>query len=149
MLLLYAKRKSFYCQQFPLGTIAVFNKAQQSDSRSCFLDECTQDVRQERVETTFTLICDVEPWFVLWVVAVEEESGLMGGAKERVGQHRATGPINHCARLQVPASHLQIVMNRLCGEVHKLQMDPLKEERKQTEWMCRFFYDFNRRLIQT
>lgn len=80
-----------------------------------------------------TLVDNVKAMLVLGVVAVEEESGLMRGAKERVGQHRATGPINHCARLQVPASHLQIVMNRLCGEVHKLQMDPLKEKRKQTE----------------
>lgn len=61
-----------------------------------------------------TLIDNVEARLVLGVVAVEEESGLVCGAKERVWHHGAAEPINHCSRLQAPTAHLQIVMNRLC-----------------------------------
>lgn len=71
-----------------------------------------------------TLVDNVEARLVLGVVAVEEESGLVGGAKERVGHHGATEPINHCSCLQAPTAHLQIVMDRFCGEVQKLKMDP-------------------------
>lgn len=66
----------------------------------------------------------METRLVLGIVTVEEESGLVGGAEERIGYQRATEPINHCSCLQGPTAHLQIVMNGLCGEVQKLQMDP-------------------------
>lgn len=66
----------------------------------------------------------MEARLVLGVVTVEEESGLMGSAEERVWHHRTTEPINHCSCLQAPTAYFQIVMNRLCGEVQKLQMDP-------------------------
>lgn len=65
----------------------------------------------------------MEARLVLGVVAVEEQSGLMCGTEERVWHHRATEAINHCSCLQAPTAHLQIVMNRLCGEVQKLQVD--------------------------
>ena len=71
-----------------------------------------------------TLVDNVEAWLVLGVVAVEEESGLVGGAEEGVWHHGATEPINHCSCLKAPTAHLQIVMDRLCGEVQELQMDP-------------------------
>lgn len=71
-----------------------------------------------------TLIDNVKASFVLGVVAVEEECGLVCGAKKRVRNHGAAEAINHCSRLQAPTPHFQIVMHRLCGEVQKLQMDP-------------------------
>lgn len=55
---------------------------------------------------------------------MEEQSSLMGGAEKRIGQRGATEPINHCSCLKAPTADLQIVMNRLCGEVQKLEMDP-------------------------
>lgn len=69
------------------------------------------------VKFFLTLVDDVEAGFVLGVVAVEEESGLMGGAKEGVRHHRATEPIYHCSSLQTPTAHLQVIMNGLCWEV--------------------------------
>lgn len=71
-----------------------------------------------------TLIDNVKASFVLGVVAVEEECGLMRGAKKRVRNHRAAEAINHCSCLQAPTPHFQIVMHRLRREVQKLQMDP-------------------------
>lgn len=53
-----------------------------------------------------TLVDNVEARLVLGVVTVEEESGLVGGAKERVRHHGATEPINHCSCVQAPAAHL-------------------------------------------
>lgn len=66
----------------------------------------------------------MEAGLVLGVVAMEEQSSLMGSAEERIGQRGATEPINHCSCLKAPTADLQIVMNRLCGEVQKLEMDP-------------------------
>lgn len=66
----------------------------------------------------------MEARLILGVVTVEEQSGLVCGAKERVRHRGTTKAINHCSRLQVPAAHLQIVMDRLGGKVQKLQMDP-------------------------
>lgn len=71
-----------------------------------------------------TLIDNVEARFVLGIVTVEEESGLMGGAEQRAWNHWATEPINHCSRFQASTPHLQIVVDRLCREVQKLQVDP-------------------------
>lgn len=47
----------------------------------------------------------MEARLVLGVVAVEEESGLMGGAEERVGHNGATETVDHGSRLQVSAAH--------------------------------------------
>lgn len=66
----------------------------------------------------------MEARLVLGIVTMEEESCLMRGAEERVGHHWAAEPINYCSRLKAATAHLQIVMNRLCWEVQKLQMDP-------------------------
>lgn len=55
---------------------------------------------------------------------MEKQGGLVRGAKEGVGHRGATKAINHYSRLQVPTAHLQIVVDRLSGEVQKLQMDP-------------------------
>lgn len=71
-----------------------------------------------------TLIGNVEARLVLGIVTVEEESGLMGGAEQRAWHHWATEPINHCPCFQTSTPHLQIVMDRLCREVQKLQVDP-------------------------
>lgn len=66
----------------------------------------------------------MEAGLVLGVVTMEEESSLVGGAEKRVGQCGAAKPINHCSCLEAPTADLQIVMNRLCGEVQELEMDP-------------------------
>lgn len=71
-----------------------------------------------------TLVHNMEARLVLRVVTVEEQSGFVGGAEEGVGHHGAAKAINHTSCLQTPTAHLQVVMNRLCGEVQKLQMDP-------------------------
>lgn len=42
----------------------------------------------------------MEPWFVLWIVAVEEEAGLVGGAEQRLGDDWAAEPVNDRAHLQ-------------------------------------------------
>lgn len=42
----------------------------------------------------------MEPWFVLWIVAVEEEAGLVGGAEQRLGDDWTAEPVNDRARLQ-------------------------------------------------
>lgn len=55
----------------------------------------------------------MEARFVLRVVAVEEQSGLVGSAKEGVGHRGAAEPINHASCFQSPTAHLQIVMNGL------------------------------------
>lgn len=57
-------------------------------------------------ELTFTLVRDVEPRLVLWVVAVEKEGGLMGGAEERFRDNRTAEPVNHRARFQCSTSDL-------------------------------------------
>ena len=71
-----------------------------------------------------TLIDDVKTRLVLGIVTVEEQSCLMRGAEERVGDHWAAESINYFRRLMAATAHLQIVMNRFCWEVKKLQMDP-------------------------
>lgn len=48
----------------------------------------------------FTLIGDVKAWFVLWIVTVEEEAGLVGGAEERLGDDWTAEPVDDGARLQ-------------------------------------------------
>lgn len=99
----------------------------QSDICSCFLclanDQCTQNVGEELVETTFTLICDVEPWFVLWIVTVEEEAGLVSGAEQRLGDDWTAEPVNDRAQLQYSTADLQIIMDCFSREVQKLEMD--------------------------
>lgn len=65
-----------------------------------------QDVGEELVETTFTLISDVEPRFVLWIVTVEEKAGLMGGAEQGLGDDWTTEPVNDRASLQRSAADL-------------------------------------------
>ncbi len=87
---------------FPHWKQLLFSEKAQSDACSCFLSlaKHTQDIGEELVETTFTLICDVEPWFVLWIVTVEEEAGLVGGAEQRLGDEWTAEPVNDRARLQ-------------------------------------------------
>lgn len=75
-----------------------------------------------------TLIDNVEAGLVLGVVTMEEECGLMGGAEQRAWHHWAAEPINHRSHFQAPTPHLQVVVDGLCGEVQKLQVDPWKEE---------------------
>lgn len=72
------------------------------------------------------MICDVEAGFVLRVVTVEEEAGLVGGAEEGFRDDRSAKPINHRAGLQSATADLQVIMDRFGGEVHKLQMDTCK-----------------------
>lgn len=72
---------------------------------------------------SLTLVDYVEAMLVLGVVAVEKESGLVGRAKEGVGHGGATEPINHRPHFQAPTANFQIVMNRLSGEVQKLEVD--------------------------
>lgn len=57
-------------------------------------------------DRTFTLICDVEPWLVLWIVAVEEEAGLVGGAEQRLGDEWTAEPVDDRARLQRSTANL-------------------------------------------
>lgn len=52
------------------------------------------------MQTAFTLICHVEPWFVLRIVAVEKEAGLVGGAEQRLGNDWTAEPVNDRAHLQ-------------------------------------------------
>lgn len=59
----------------------------------------------------------MEPWFVLWVVAVEEEAGLVGGAEQRLGDDRAAEPVDHRAHLQCSTADLQVIVDRFGGEV--------------------------------
>lgn len=56
---------------------------------------------------------------------MEEEAGFMRGAKERLWNLWPTEPVNHCASLRRPASDLQVVVNRLSGEVQELHVDSL------------------------
>lgn len=55
---------------------------------------------------TFTLICDVEPWFVLWIVTVEEEAGQVGGAEQRLGDDWATEAVDDWSGLQCSTADL-------------------------------------------
>lgn len=63
--------------------------------------------------------------FILGIVAVEEEAGFMGGAKEWFRNLRPTEPVNHCTGLTRPASDLQVVVDCLGGEVKELHVDSL------------------------
>lgn len=69
-------------------------------------DQFTRDAGEELAETIFTLICDVEPWFVLWIVTVEEEAGLVGGAEQRLGDDWTAEPVDDRAGLQRSAADL-------------------------------------------
>lgn len=75
----------------------------------------------------------MEARLVLRVVAVEEQGGLVSGAEQGVGHRRAAEPINYCPRLQATTAHLQIVVDRLRGEVQELQVDPWKAEQRDRE----------------
>lgn len=68
-------------------------------------DHCKHDVG-ELTESTFTLIHDVEPGFVLRVVAVEKKAGLVGGAEQRLWNDRPTEAVNHTPRLHCSTSNL-------------------------------------------
>lgn len=48
----------------------------------------------------------MEPWFVLRIVTVEEETGLVGGAEQRLGDDWTTEPVNDGARLQCSTADL-------------------------------------------
>ena len=74
-----------------------------------------------------TLVCDVETRLVLRVIAVEEEAGLVGGAKQRLGDDWSAEPVNHRAGLHVATADLEVVVDRFCGEVEELQMDPWRK----------------------
>lgn len=65
----------------------------------------------------------MESWFVLGIVTVEEEAGLVGGAEQRLGDDRPTEAVDDRAGLQRSAADLQVVVDRLGGEVHELEMD--------------------------
>lgn len=54
---------------------------------------------------------------------MEEEGGLVGGAKERLGHQRTTEAVDDRAGLQRAAADLQIVVDGLGGEVEELQVD--------------------------
>lgn len=70
--------------------------------------------------TLLTFIGDVKAGFVLWIIAVEEEAGLVGGAKERLRDDRTAEPVNHWATVWGATPNLQVIMNRLGGEVQEL-----------------------------
>lgn len=65
----------------------------------------------------------MEAGLVLRVVAVEEETGLVGRAEERLGDQRPTEAVDDRARLQRAAADLQVVVDGLGGEVEELQVD--------------------------
>lgn len=70
-----------------------------------------------------TLVCYVEARFVLRVVAVEEEAGLVRGAEQRLGDGRPAEAVDHRARLQRPAADFQVVVDGFGREVQELKMD--------------------------
>lgn len=59
----------------------------------------------------------MEPWFVLWIITVKEEAGLVGGAEQRLRDDRATESVNDWARLQRSTADLQVVVDGFSGEV--------------------------------
>lgn len=69
------------------------------------------------------MVRDVEAGLVLRVVAVEEEGGLVGGAKERLGEQGSAEAVDDRAGLQRAAADLQVVVDGLGREVEELQMD--------------------------
>lgn len=73
----------------------------------------------------------METWFVLWIVTVEKEAGLVRGAEQRLGDERAAVPVDDGARLQRSAADLQIIMYGFGGEVEELDVDPWGQN---TQW---------------
>lgn len=63
-------------------------------------------MQRKLVKAPCTLICDVKAWFVLRIVAVEEEAGLVGGAEQRFGEEWTTEAINDRAGLQTSTADL-------------------------------------------
>ncbi len=76
----------------------------------------------------------METGFVLRVVAVKEEAGLVGRAEERFWNNGPAEPIDHRARVQRPASDFKVVVHSFRGEVEELQMNPwiINNRRKDT-----------------
>lgn len=66
----------------------------------------------------------METGFVLRVVTVKEEAGLVGRAEERFWNNRPAEPIDHRARVQRPATDFKVVVHSFRGEVEELQMNP-------------------------
>ena len=58
---------------------------------------------------------------------MEKEAGLVGGAKQRLGDDWSAEPVNHRAGLHVATADLEVVVDRFCGEVEELEMDPWRE----------------------
>lgn len=65
--------------------------------------------RETREDAASTLVRDVEARLVLRVVAVEEETGLVGSAEERLGDERPAEAVDDRAGLQRSAADLQVV----------------------------------------
>lgn len=86
------------------------------------------------LEATFTLIRDVEPGFVLWIVTVEKKAGLVGGAEQRFGHDWAAESVNDRARLQCSTTDLQVIVDCFCGEVQKLEMDAWERKKQYGAW---------------
>lgn len=72
-----------------------------------------------------TLVCNVKSGFILRIITVEEEACFMRGAEQRLGNLRPTEPVDHRTSLRRPASDLQVVVDRLGGEVQELHVDSL------------------------
>ncbi len=66
----------------------------------------------------------METGFVLRVVAVKEEAGLVGRAEERFWNNGPAEPIDHRARVQRPATDFKVVVHSFRGEVEELQVNP-------------------------
>lgn len=79
--------------------------------------------RETREDAASTLVRDVEARLVLRVVAVEEETGLVGSAEERLGDERPAEAVDDRAGLHRAAADLQVVVDGLGGEVEELQVD--------------------------
>lgn len=79
--------------------------------------------RETGEDAASTLVRDVEAWLVLRVVAVEEETGLVGSAEERLGDERPAEAVDDRAGLHRAAADLQVVVDGLGGEVEELQVD--------------------------
>lgn len=79
--------------------------------------------RAPPADAASTLVRDVETRLILRVVAVEEETGLVGGAEERLGDERPAEAVDDRAGLQRAAADLQVVVDGLGGEVEELQVD--------------------------
>lgn len=74
----------------------------------------------------------METGFVLGVIAVKEEAGLVGRAEERLRYNRTAESIDHRARVQRPATHFKVVVHGLRGEVEKLQVNSWRKMKRDT-----------------